>query len=231
MVTILTDSFQRASTAGNTTITNAAGWGATSSDGNTWSAVGGSGTPTYSITSSNQGQVTGISTDWFFLLSTQTHTNVLSEVIINSDSAASANNCGFVVRYNSSSSLYWCSLGGSNILVWKRNVSSNDVQIASGAATDAFTTNTDYQFKFQINGSTLQAKLYKLTTQEPSSWNVTVTDTDFSGAGKTGLAASPDSTSTHVKFRNYFLQGLTPPSGGIIYGGSSTVVMSGTIYG
>lgn len=59
-----------------------------------------------------------------------------------------------------------------------------------GTTTFSITPNTNYWLRFQAIGSTIQFKIWPKTSVEPSVWNVSVTDTTYTAAGKVAIACA-----------------------------------------
>ncbi|MFL5626380.1 MAG: choice-of-anchor Q domain-containing protein, partial [Ktedonobacteraceae bacterium] len=190
----VTDTFIRANTAGSTTISAIAGWG-NASDGHTWSSAGGS--PTWSI-ASNQGKVTNTNTDTFALLATTTYSDAEVLVRLSTTSANNGNWAGLTLRYSSPSSNYTAHLNFNGNLRLFRN--GGGTQIAT--TPFAVLANTEYWLRFRAVGSTLSAKVWADGTNEPASWTLTATDTNYH-IGQAGIFLSPDVVGTVTVFDSY----------------------------
>lgn len=75
---------------------------------------------------------------------------------------------------------------GGTIGLYKA-VSFSFLQIAS--ATFSLITATDYKFRFSVVGSAIKARVWGAYDPEPTTWNMSVTDTAVTAAGTTMLSA------------------------------------------
>jgi hypothetical protein len=66
----------------------------------------------------------------------------------------------------------------------------------------AFTANTDYSIRFQLQGNSLRAKWWLAGQPEPAAWTIQTTNTDQTrpSAGQSGVVAAVGAASTTVNF-------------------------------
>jgi hypothetical protein len=66
----------------------------------------------------------------------------------------------------------------------------------------AFTANTDYSIRFQLQGNSLRAKWWVAGQPEPAAWTIQTTNTDQTrpSAGQSGVVAAVGAASTTVNF-------------------------------
>ena len=172
---------------------NQALWG-TASDGQTW----GGDANTQSVFSivNNAGQVSnGSGTHNAVLGPTATDAEVLFSGSISSFTNA---NLGAVLRWSDTNNWYKAYISGTKLTIQKR-VSGKTTTL--GTAAFAATAGTSYTLRFQVVGTTLNAKVWQTGTTEPANWMVTVTDTALS-SGFCGLRMQIASgvTATYTSF-------------------------------
>jgi hypothetical protein len=84
--------------------------------------------------------------------------------------------------------------------------------VVTDLASFTFTQDTSAQrVKFQVQGSTIRAKVWAVGSNEPASWSVTATDTAITGAGVVQVAHS-HSSGTHTVYINDLAISTLPPS-------------------
>lgn len=199
------DTFVRANVSGS--------WG-TATDGNTWTRAAGAGT--LSVTS-DEGIIASSSTsNWMTLGSALAQADTDSLVRVVFDATASTTG-GIITRFVSTSNGYLCRYSGSGAFQILR-LAATDVTIATTPWTP--TVGTFYWIRFDVQGSTLQARFWQDGTSEPSTWNLTVTDTTYASAGSAGLYAF-GSTATGVQFDSFTVGPLSAPLSGSIDSASS----------
>ena len=167
--TLAQDSFQRA----NQTL-----WG-TATDGLTW----GEDANTNSVFSivNNTGQVSNGTTTYNAILGPKVAN---AEVLFSgSMSSYSTANLGAVLRWTDSNDWYKAYINGTTLVVQKKVSGSTTI-----LGSTPFTANvgTSYSLRFRVVGTTLYARVWQTGTVEPTSWQITVTDTTFS-SGYCGL--------------------------------------------
>lgn len=100
-------------------------------------------------------------------------------------------------------------------IVKKTSATGGWTQIAT--ATLPFTTAADtrYEIKFQKSGSTLRGNCWVAADAEPSSWQVTATDTDITSGGQLFFSCTQDSDATRlINLNRIQYRGLTTLPGG-----------------
>lgn len=172
------DTFQRS---------NQSLWG-TASDGQKWG--GDANTASVFSINGNAGQVASGNTSYNAVLGTSTtDAEVVFSSTINSFSNA---NIGAVVRWKDTNNWYKAYIDGSNLVLQKK-VSGTTTTLKS--VTFAATTSTAYSIHFQVVGNNLSARAWKAGTTEPTSWQVTASDTSLT-SGQTGLRMQVSSGTT-----------------------------------
>jgi hypothetical protein len=98
-------------------------------------------------------------------------------------SSFSSSNLGGVLRWRDANNCYKVYIDGTNLYIQKiLNGTKTTVKSSSFSAT----AGTSYTIRFQANGTSLAAKVWKTGTTEPTTWTMTATDSSFS-SGSTGL--------------------------------------------
>lgn len=211
MAILVQDTLNRANTAGNTAIANAAGWG-TSSDGNTWSSAGS--TQTWSIDNGDTGalaagKMTGALSDTFALLSANTYKD--AELLARFQSSVTAScSMGFTTRYTATNNQYTARLttnGASGSILIKKNVSGTSTTLVTQTIT--LNGSTWYWLRFRVQGSNLYAKVWADGSGEPNAWTIVASDTALSAAGNVGFWYSLAAT-TNFAWVNSFTANTIP---------------------
>lgn len=84
-------------------------------------------------------------------------------------------------------------LGGKQLMKW---VSGTDSLLGRVSWTPS--NNTWYGTRFQVIGSTVRGRMWALSGSEPSTWDVSTTDSAVSAANPSGFACSGDNTARTV---------------------------------
>jgi hypothetical protein len=168
--------------------TNGAAWGSE------WTVGAQSASSTQTIDTNRGKQITGAAggyTDWMAsylnfgtvqngtVIGTFATTNVATEhygdvMFRSTDNLTSGN--GYALDFTPASSVF--EIG--------KYVSGSYSAIAGATVSFTYANNTVYNWKIDFSGSTLRAKIW--TGAEPTAWNITITDTTYTAAGRVGLA-------------------------------------------
>ena len=88
---------------------------------------------------------------------------------------------------------------------WNAEGANLDIQKHAGSgftslasATVTLTANTAYWIRFRVQGNVLAARIWKDGTVEPTTWDVSVTDTSITGPGSAGIRAYGDGASWNI---------------------------------
>lgn len=158
-------------------------WG-TASDGQVWAGTANTSTA-FSIANNtgimNNTTSGGVNYD-AILGASNANAQILFSGSINSFSSS---NLGGVLRWQDTNNFYKAYIDGTSLYIQK---SLSGAKTTVKSATFSATAGTTYYIRFQVSGSTLSAKAWKVGTTEPSAWAVTATDTSFS-SGYAGLRA------------------------------------------
>jgi hypothetical protein len=173
-------------------------WG-TASDGQRWS--GDANTLSSFSIAGNIGKIVNVSSGGVnynaLLGSSTTNAQIL---FAGSISSFSSSNLGGVLRWKDTNNFYKAYIDGTGFYIQK---SINGTKTTIKNVSFASTVNTSYTIRFQINGSTLSAKVWKTNTTEPTSWTITGTDTSLT-SGYTGLRSLVPSgvTASYTSFQS-----------------------------
>lgn len=161
---LATDNFQRA---------NQQYWGKASDGTNTWS--GDAASSSLFTISSNTGQVASGNGSNYNALIGASASNV--EVLVSGSlSSFSNSNFGALARWQNTNNMYKAYIdGGSFVLLKWFNGKATTLKSVSFAAK----AGTSYTIRFNVNGTTLSAKVWATGTAEPSSWTATATDSSL----------------------------------------------------
>lgn len=93
------------------------------------------------------------------------------------------------------------------VLGIRKRVSSTETELDTHTVDVTHAAGTFLRVRFQVTGSTVRAKAWKLTDSEPYDWQVSVTDTALTSAGSLGLWSIANSSNTNtnpeVRFDNF----------------------------
>jgi streptogramin lyase len=173
------DTFQRA----NQTL-----WG-NASDGQTWGGDANI-SSNFSI-SSNTGLVNNAGSSSAVLGPTATNAEVLFSGSI---SDFTNNNFGAVTRWTDGNNWYKAYIDGSNLVIQKK---VNGVATVLTTVPFVATAGTSYTLRFNVSGTSLNAKVWATSGTEPTSWMATVTDSSLS-AGQAGLRILSQNATTTI---------------------------------
>lgn len=211
------------STLGQDTFTraNVASGLGTATDGHVWTQD--SGTAGSNVTS-NEGNVTGVATSGnTFLLGAVT--SAPQNVSLRGKYSGTSDQIGVMARRTASNMYYRAGLRAGNFEIRLNNAGT--VSLLVGAATTAlspnpftFAVNTFYWIKFDLNGSTLQAKIWPDGNTEPASYQISVTDTTISAVGGFGIFALVSPNTDTATFDSF-----------LATDGVSGVALAGTLAG
>lgn len=175
---------------------NQSGWG-TASDGETWTLYG---TGTASI-ASNEGVLISTGIDSNMQLGTQTaaDADVRCRIAIGN----SGDTCAIQARFTGVAG------SGTNTTTYKllfytgaihinKSISGTITNLANSTFT--MTPGTFYQFRLTLSGSTIQGKVWQDGTTEPTSYQMTVSDTSIVAAGGIAVLAKTVTGSSGVQF-------------------------------
>ena len=83
-------------------------------------------------------------------------------------------------------------------LTWTFRSTRGAASPVSASATVTLTANTAYWIRFRVQGNVLAARIWKDGTVEPTTWDVSVTDTSITGPGSAGIRAYGDGASWNI---------------------------------
>jgi hypothetical protein len=174
-------------------------------NGSAWTHVAGSGTPKLATSQGHISASSGATVD-YFTLGTNTDDNVELELRIALTNAADSG--GLIARVTGSAlaslNCYYLKFDLGHLAIYKV-INGTATSLASTAAT--YTSGANYRLKFNVNGSSLQGKVWLDSTTttanaEPSAWTVSVTDSSVTGVGKIGIAGN--SSSADIVFDSFW---------------------------
>ena len=108
-----------------------------------------------------------------------------------------------------SESAYSFIMGSGTTLTLHKFVAGVSTNLTT--ATYAYSVNTWYYVRFRVNGTTLSAKVWKETEEEPSAWTFTTTDSAISAAGWVGVGNGDSGGTMDVDFLSIGTNGDTAP--------------------
>lgn len=185
--TIESDNFTRGNTTASTNV--ATGWG-TSSNGEAWSSTVQDGSLSNFSIASNQGKAVGTaSSDLYLSLGSNTYANVDLRGRVSTSSTVTGDAQGYFARLQKSPlNTYGIYINGGTILDITK-ISNGTGSILS-TATISYSANTEYWLRFRCIGTHLYAKFWAASGGEPSTWNISITDSSFS-SGLIGIYNGP----------------------------------------
>ncbi len=107
-------------------------------------------------------------------------------------------NLGAVLRWTDTNNWYKAYITGTTLVVQKK---VNGATTIIGSVPFTATAGTSYTLRFRVVGTTLFARVWQTGTTEPTTWQITVTDTTFS-SGFCGLRmlAQNGATASYTSF-------------------------------
>lgn len=185
------------------TRTTANGWG-TADSGDVWTSTGG--VLANHLTDGTEAvhSVTAVNTSHY-----DTVTSPAVDVDVRADFATAAlatggsQYTGLVARWTSNQNFYYARLTFTTTqtvqIVLQKMVAGTQSDLQTVTATElTHAAATFYTLRFQVIGSTLQAKVWTQGTTEPGTWHASITDTDQISAGSVGVRSILDSANTNV---------------------------------
>jgi hypothetical protein len=203
------DTFARSDTAGNTSISNAAGWG-TASDGETWVESGMSGfvSATYSISGST-GKITSgtASVNFYAILGSGTLDD--GSVVVQSQVSASWDYAGVVFRYIDANNCYRAYYGASDTSLYLDKVVSGVATTFATFAITAPSIATKYNLRLYVRGTTLKVRFWAASSTEPTTWQIDTTDASISGSHQYGTTQYLTTTTDVIQFAGFEVDQIT----------------------
>lgn len=173
--------------------TNSGTWN-TASDGTTWSTL--SGFPTLNVTAGEGKIKTAQFSNAMMRLSTLTATD--QEAVVRFQLGGAGDEVGIVLRCdNAGQNLYrFIFDNGDSVILFDKLVAGSRIFIGNSTHITAIPAMTYYWMRFQCIGSTLNARYWQDGSIEPSTWNMTNTDSDITSGGFGIFASCTDTTSS-----------------------------------
>lgn len=138
-------------------------------------------------------------------------TGTFAKVGFRGSLSISSGNClgyGYAVQLQS---------GTNTIQILKRiTAGGTTTAIASGTMSATMLANTVYAVRLKIEGNVLKARAWVNGSAEPSTWQATVTDTQFVTGRAWVETSNTTGTPTNVKFHQITIQPPTPDGAGVI---------------
>lgn len=170
--------------------TVASGWG-TADTGQAWATSGGSASD-HSVSSGLARHLLGSVniSRWAVVPQVTADCDVTATVATTALATGASQYVALAGRWVDSSNTYLARIefttAAAVALTIRSRVGGTETQLAGGTVAGlTHAANTRFNLRFQIIGSTLQAKVW--TGTEPDAWTVTVTDTSFTAAGSVGV--------------------------------------------
>lgn len=185
---------------------NQTGWG-TATDGNTWAVdTSASGVDVALSIASNEGVIAEGSSFGLAFLRLGEAVSEDGEILVRLALSTTTESIGGVFFRSNTSGRYFCFLEGASgvaeLGIDSRFGTGNNFL---GGADFAASSNTYYWLRARVVGSTIHAKVWAYSSDEPASWTATVTDTNVTGAGGFGVVAAVRDSETvsmdHFSFR------------------------------
>ncbi len=183
--TLGADTFQRA---------NQAHWG-NASDGHAWGGDSAN-VNAFAITNNTGTVVNGGNTSYSAVLGSSA-TN--ADVLVSGSLSSFANaNFGAVLRWTDGNDWYKAYIDGGTFYLQKKVAGTATILTSVPFAAQA---NTSYTIRFDVTGSTLNAKVWATSSAEPSAWTLTSNDTSLT-AGACGIRVLTQAgTATFTSFK------------------------------
>lgn len=109
---------------------------------------------------------------------------------------------GIILRFTDTSNFYHARVAFATdqtiALSLRATVAGVESQLVNFTTHLTHAANTDVRMRFEVKGSTLRAKLWDPLRREPEHWQVSTTDTSFTGSGGVGLRSIALTGNTNV---------------------------------
>jgi hypothetical protein len=105
---------------------------------------------------------------------------------------------------NNCYSLRLQSASGGSIQTLAKQIAYNTTPLAT--KSQSFTAGTWYKLRFQVLGTTVRARTWLQSASEPGTWDVSVTDSTFTAAGKVGLCIRNGTSNGRVFIDDFVLR-------------------------
>ncbi|MFG2900983.1 hypothetical protein ACGFZH_28340 [Streptomyces zaomyceticus] len=120
---------------------------------------------------------------------------------------------GPIARAASGDDLYYAraefTTAGTVVLTIRERAAGVETTVATATTPYTYTAGQSFRLRFQAKGSTLQARVWPLTSGEPTAWQVSGTDTTLTAAGAVGcrsiLATGNTNVSPAVRYDNFLI--------------------------
>lgn len=185
------------------TRTTSNGWGAADS-GQTWSTSGGT-AANYSVSGSvGQHSATAVnSSRWTFANVSVTNVDVTGSA--SSSALATGGSHYLALAGRSSSDGATCYLARLDftttagvVLTLRKRVAGAETQLSTFTTGLTHAAGTRFSVRFQVVGTTLRARAWLTSSAEPSTWQLTATDSSITGAGLVGMRSILSSANTNT---------------------------------
>ncbi|MCX4703858.1 carbohydrate binding domain-containing protein [Streptomyces sp. NBC_01373] len=195
------------------TRTSASGWG-TSDSGLAWSSVGGGAATDYTTSGtygahvlatvdvSRRTGITAPSADF----------DIYCDVTTSAAATGSSLFGGITARMQDADNMYLCRLewttASAIILSVRKRAAGVDTQLGTYTTVFPHVAGTFVRVRFQGTGTSLKAKIWRLTDQEPSVWQIEATDSAHSAAQQIGTRSiratgNTNAASVEIRYDNY----------------------------
>ncbi|MER6515206.1 hypothetical protein ABT158_51035, partial [Nonomuraea sp. NPDC001636] len=120
---------------------------------------------------------------------------------------------GLTARGSGANDLYYARVefttSGTVILAIRERAAGVESTVATFTTPYTYTAGQSFRLRFQAKGSTLQARVWPLTSGEPTAWQVSGTDTTLTAAGAVGCRSSSATGNTNaslaVRYDNFLI--------------------------
>ncbi|MGW1000738.1 hypothetical protein [Streptomyces sp. NPDC002520] len=184
------------------TRTVSSGWG-TASTGGTWSTSGGTGSD-YSVNgSAGLHSQTSINISRYSVLpAPSADVDVVVSASTSVLAAGGPHYVGLVARWLDANNNYYARLAFNTdqtlTLVLQKRVAGAQTDLVSVPIPGTHAASTLFRVRFQVQGSTLQARAWRASDPDPTLWQATATDTALTAAGSVGVRSILSATNTNT---------------------------------
>ncbi|MCH5677825.1 hypothetical protein [Streptomyces gilvus] len=184
------------------TRTTSNGWG-TAEAGGTWTSSGGATSDYFTQGAEGVHALNSINTSRYSVIpAPSADVDLQSSICTSALATGGPHYVGLIARYADSSNSYYARLAFNTnqtiTLVIQKRVAGGQTDLKAVTLPYTHAAFAFFTIRFQVIGSTLQAKAWPTGTAEPSGWPAVVTDTALTAAGSVGVRSILDSANTNT---------------------------------
>ncbi len=185
------------------TSTTSNGWG-TADIGGSWSTAGGTASEYSTNGTTARVAVAAVNASRYTYLSAKAYADV--DMIVDAATGVLATGgphyVGLIARYVDTSNSYYARLSfettAALTLTLQKRVGGVQTDLATATVPGTHVANTLFRIRFKVDGSSLKAKAWLASSEEPYAWQAEATDTSLTAGGSIGTRSILSATNTNT---------------------------------